>query len=296
MKLPLIVPLICALLASGTHAEQPARLPLWHVAGDSNDVYLLASVHLLRTGDYPLPDAIYRALDDAETVVMELDMDDLDHDDAARLLAELALTREGASLATMLGDETFRRAEMLAAAVDLSLEPLARSEPWYATITLEQLLLARLGFSAQLGIENHLMERALAANKEIRGLETLREQLEILDQLPLTVQRTLFMKTLEDGPHLEDVMNELIDAWHRGDMRTMARTALQDVREEPRLYADLVVRRNRNWAEQIAELLQRTDDYLIVVGALHLVGDDAVPALLEQRGYAVRQLEPSTSF
>ncbi len=31
-------------------------------------------------------------------------------------------------------------------------------------------------------------------------------------------------------------------------------------------------------------------DYLIVVGTLHLVGEDGVPGLLSQRGYKVTQL------
>jgi hypothetical protein len=40
---------------------------------------------------------------------------------------------------------------------------------------------------------------------------------------------------------------------------------------------------------QLADLLDDRDDYLVVVGALHLVGPDSVVELLAKRGYAVVQ-------
>jgi uncharacterized protein YbaP (TraB family) len=36
-------------------------------------------------------------------------------------------------------------------------------------------------------------------------------------------------------------------------------------------------------------MLRDGDDVLIVVGAMHLVGDRGLPALLEQRGYKVER-------
>jgi uncharacterized protein YbaP (TraB family) len=41
---------------------------------------------------------------------------------------------------------------------------------------------------------------------------------------------------------------------------------------------------------KIQELLREKDDYLIIVGALHLVGKEGVPNLLSQRGFDVIQL------
>ena len=40
---------------------------------------------------------------------------------------------------------------------------------------------------------------------------------------------------------------------------------------------------------QLVDLLDDDDDYLVVVGALHLVGRNSVIDLLEQRGYDVVQ-------
>jgi uncharacterized protein YbaP (TraB family) len=62
---------------------------------------------------------------------------------------------------------------------------------------------------------------------------------------------------------------------------------MQDLEE---LHETIVVNRNKNWVEKIQQLLNKKDDYLIIVGALHLVGEEGVPHLLSQRGHDVVQL------
>jgi uncharacterized protein YbaP (TraB family) len=58
----------------------------------------------------------------------------------------------------------------------------------------------------------------------------------------------------------------------------------------------LVSGRNRRWAETISTWLDDERNYLIVVGALHLVGDQGVPALLEKRGFGIHQLSEPASL
>jgi uncharacterized protein YbaP (TraB family) len=65
---------------------------------------------------------------------------------------------------------------------------------------------------------------------------------------------------------------------------------LEDVSGYPELYDTIVVNRNRLWVDTIDELLKQGEDYLVVVGALHLVGEDGVPRLLQQRGVRITQM------
>ena len=58
----------------------------------------------------------------------------------------------------------------------------------------------------------------------------------------------------------------------------------------PGVYESLVVQRNKAWADNISDLLQEEDDYLVIVGALHLVGKDSVISLLARRGHDPKQL------
>src|SRR5690606_1575475 len=67
--------LLLAAAPAGAEAGHP--LTLWRVDGVENRVYLLGSVHLLRPEDHPLPAGIEDAYHDADTLVMEMDVDDV---------------------------------------------------------------------------------------------------------------------------------------------------------------------------------------------------------------------------
>ena len=283
---------VAILLASATlrvaTADHP--LPLWQIDGDSNRVYLLGSVHLLRKQDYPLPSALYAAYDDAEALIMELDMDDLDPVHMQALVTELGSLPPGGSLADVMGQDLYAEAENMAAKINIPLSMLASVEPWLAAITIEQLMLQRIGFNPQFGVEAHMVGKAAADRKEILGLEELEEQLGLLDGLSLPAQRSLLLQTLNEAGDIEPMMDGLIGAWRNGDTAYLEENMLEEMQAYPELYSAIVVERNRRWVDDILNRLDDEQDYLIIVGALHLVGEDSVPALLATRGYTARQL------
>ena len=267
---------------------------MWMAEGATNRVYLLGSVHLLRKQDHPLPDVIDTAYDDAETLFMELDMDDLDPLAMQATVNRLGLLGEDESLESVLGEDLYAEAESIAADLDIPLTMLERTEPWYAAITVEQLALSRIGFNPLYGVEMHLLQKAARDGKPIHGFESVDEQLAFLDGLSIEAQRELLMQTLAESKGIGEIMDELIAAWRTGDIAYMENTLLTDVANYPELYETIVADRNRSWVDTIDKLLDESDDYLIIVGALHLVGDDGVPTLLQRRGYTVTQMQNDT--
>jgi len=290
------VPALVLLLASSPAfaAENGHPLSMWQIDGASNSIYLLGSIHMLREKDHPIPSAIYDAYAQAEALIMEIDMDDIDPVAEQALATELGLIQDGRALRDLMGPELYAQAESLAQELQIPLKLLEKSEPWYAAINVEMMMLMRIGFNPMQGIEFHLSEYAKRDNKEIFGLETTRQQLEFLDGLSLESQRDLLIQTLSESMELTEVMDELVDAWRYGDIEFLEKSLLVDMQEIDELHQTIVVNRNRNWVVKIQELLREKDDYLIIVGALHLVGKEGVPNLLSQRGHKVTQLRQPT--
>jgi len=283
---------VCLIVLPGLAVPQDAGHPIsmWQIEGSSNRIYLLGSVHVLREQDHPIPTAIDDAYQDAEILIMEVDIDDLDPIEMAGLVSELGIIGDGGSLQEVMGPALYGEAADYASQLNIPIEMLGETEPWLAAITVEQMMLLRIGFNPQYGIEFHLSAMAGKDEKEILGFETAREQLEFLDGLSLPAQRSLLIQTLRESLSIEEDINLLISAWRHGDIGFFEETLLAEMRKFPELYKTLVVDRNRAWVEKIRKLTTEKNDYLVVVGALHLVGEDGVPALLSKHGISANQL------
>jgi hypothetical protein len=271
-------------LARGKHV-------LWTVQGEQNAVYLLGSIHVLREGDAALSAVAERAYGDAERLVMEVDLDDPGETDPLAMLEvtqRLGLLPEGQSLRGILGSD-YESLNRRAQQAGLDLAPLDRFAPWLVATTLLQIELARRGFSAELGLEQVLARRAAADDKPIQGLETTAQQLELLAGMPMAMQKHFLAMTLDESAKFDQEIGELVRAWKTGDTEALAGLLSDEFDEFPDLYRRLTVDRNRAWVGRLSDLLDDRDDYLVVVGALHLVGDDSVVDLLEQQGYEVVQ-------
>ena len=200
------------LLFACLSAIADSRTTLWQVEGKSNRIYLLGSIHLLRASDYPLPPAIESAYADADTLVMELDMDDMDPLAMQGLVMELGMLPPGTSLEDALGPTHYQRAASMAAEIQVPITMMGTMKPWLAAMTVEVLIMSRLGFDPNQGVEMHLMRKAGTDGKEIRGFESERDQLEILDGLSSAAQRDMLLSTLEEGGKLADLLDDLIVA------------------------------------------------------------------------------------
>lgn len=288
---------LATLLATAALAVAPApteaaeRSVVWSVRGEHNTVYLFGSIHVLRPGDVGLPRAAQAAYDDAEQLVMEIDMDDPAIADPLAMAAQMqryAQLPAGQSLESVLGaDYATVAAHVQEAGLDIAM--FDGFAPWFVGMLILQLEVAKRGFDPAHGIEQQVTDRAVADRKPILGLETPADQFAVLAGLSLPEQKRFLLMTLEETEFADARLDELLTAWRTGDTATLARVLSEEFDEFPELYRPLTEDRNRAWVEQLAGLLDDRDDYLVVVGALHLVGRNSVVDLLRQRGYRVTQ-------
>jgi hypothetical protein len=287
--------LLLILLAATARADTAAHpVTLWEIQGTNNSIYLLGSIHMLRAKDHPLPTVIERTYEQADILIMEIDMDDLDPVASQIAFVATGVLQDDRTLRDLMGEDLYEQALAAAAAIDIPLDMLDKTEPWYAAMMIEVMMLSRIGFDPTKGVEMHLLEKAIADGKPVEGLETLAEQIGFLDGLSLAAQREMLLTALVEGAELGELMEEMIHAWRHGDIDYLESSLLESFAGHRELNKVLVTDRNQRWARHINTLLADNDDYLIIVGALHLVGDEGVPNLLAREGFKIRQLsEPA---
>lgn len=273
------------LVAAEVHAAE-AHAILWSVRGEHNTVYLAGSMHFLPAAE-ELPPAMLAAYRDAEQLVMELDMDDLSPAEVQLVTLQQGMLPADESLEEQLGTDAFARVDAEAQELGLDTTVLQRMRPWLAALTLTQLQLSKLGWSSEAGVEQRFVRLAAVDRKEIVGLESLPEQVELLASLSSELQRQFILYSVDDADALPREVEQLTRAWREGDDKELQALFEDGFRKYPKLYKPLTVVRNRAWMNTIEPLLKQRDDYLIVVGAAHLVGRDSVVDLLRRRGFTV---------
>ena len=267
-----------------------SKATLWKVQGDHNRVYLLGSIHVLSKQAYPLKPALERAFDDANQLIFEIDLNHFTPKNLKEEFSRTAYYPSGQSLSKKLTPQTIELLNNLLPLYGLSLKKVERLKPWFLAEALSSLTLEMAGFSDQLGIDLYFYHKAKAAGKPVLGLETIRDQAEIFDRFNDEQNEQYLLGTLSELPAYAEMIRQLVDAWKNGDVRLLDRLLNQDKRAEPTAHDALFSRRNSKWLPEIERFAHGNGNYLIIVGAGHLVGDDGVVGQLRRAGFSVQQL------
>ncbi len=279
----LLASVAVASLAAGSARAEPA---LWEVTGGESTVWLFGSVHLLPEGGFTVGDELAEALGEAERLCLEIDTGAEDEAATSAVTLARAVDPEGRDLFELLGSDADDVRDA-AEEAGVPLEALAMFEPWFAGLTVSVLALQAHGYDVQHGVEQIIQAEARDAGLPSCGLETLDGQLGLLDGLPDTLQKEILMQAIEEAGSIESLIEPMLDAWRRGDEAGLERSLEEDFEGYAELAEVLIYRRNERWAGQVSKMLEDDEDVLVVVGAMHLVGDRGLPALLAERGYRV---------
>ncbi len=268
-----------------------AQSPVWAVHGARNTVYLAESVHLLKAREAGLPPQFDRAYAAAKIIVMEVD---LSHIDAAQMSSWMRAhgTLNGTTLEQVVGERVYRRAATEAQRLGLPLDSMQKLQPWAVSLALGDLEYLKLGYDPEWGVERQIERRAAQDRKQIRGLETLDEELGELVALKTAEQSRFLDLTVEDLRDAESDTDELLTAWRAGDTRKLASLLSSEYQRFPELYRALIGKRNSRWFPRIETYLGDTRDYLVLVGALHVIGRGGLLDLARRAGLSVTPVKP----
>ena len=283
--------------ACATAAAAPPVPLLWKASSGDHTVYLLGSFHMLKPTDYPLSRDVDGAVADAETVLFEISPGEMNSPALAANMMRAGLRTDGTTLDEQIGPELAAKLEAWAAAqpggTAMTAAVMQRFEPWFAGLTVSIMQMTAMGLDPSLGLDRHFMAVAKEQGKPVAGLETAAQQIALFDGMDPEEQVQMLADALDDAAAGTDRLEALHADWRAGDVDALWDGMAADMRREfPELYRRINVERNEAWLPKLAARLDAPgdDDTLVVVGALHLLGDDGVVAGLRERGYAVERI------
>lgn len=293
----LILPLLLLVQACGSFPSMAAwdgpkqgTPALWHVRGPEGEAWLFGGIHALPADIKWISPRMKKAMDASDRLVLEV-VGLEDSAEITRIFQQMGNSPDQPSLAERLPPDLRDAGEKLRAKGRLNPSRFETLESWAAAITLAGAATADLDMVREAGVERVLAKRYRKRDKAVIGLETPARQFTYFDQLPEDDQRAMLVSVIADADNAPSAYRDMVTGWLTGDVGRLEKAANSGLLQRPQIREQILVRRNRDWSDQIADMLKLGARPFVAVGAAHLAGPDSVQALLEARGYTVTRLQ-----
>lgn len=263
---------------------------VWKISKGSNQLFLGGTIHLLSKQDYPLPLEFELAYQQSQLLVFEIEPDLVNSSVAQQKFLEYALYTDGTTLSDVLDKPTYQSLNDYFDTRGLSIDGFKTMKPGMLSVVLTVLELQRLGLAGQ-GVDEFFSEKSKKDNKEQLALETIDDQFRALTSLAAGNENDVIRYSIDEAKRISSVMQKIKSAWRKGDKQALINVTLKPwLNRFPSLYDALLVQRNNRWLPQIESLLTTVEVEYVLVGALHLVGDDGLLTLLHDKGYKIERV------
>lgn len=275
---------------------------MWLVTSpEGNTMVCLGSMHALTEKDYPLPEEITDAFNNADVLAVECDITGKNN-----LVEQLALLRSATlrgddEAANHMSEEAYEILSERLAEFNISIEALKKYKPWFLQNTYESLIQMNSGLNAELGIDFWLLEQAHNSGKEIYEVEDYDFQMNLLTNMSDETYDLMF-RALEGETKKSQILalKNMYEVWRTGNFEKFESMAIdvdygdmtdKDIKIYERYNEEMITDRNRTMADAVKKLLGEGKNVFFAVGAAHYAGDKGILNLLETDGYTCERIE-----
>lgn len=277
----------CILSASASFADTT----LFEVTNkQGQSIYLGGTIHLLRPTDFPLPVEYQQAFDQSQMLVLETDLQKAaSQENGQRTLQAMSYTG-GKNLSTELSPEVWKELQDYSAANQVPIGQIMQFKPFMVSVVLIMQHSQKLGLTQ--GVDFYFNQQARTQNKPLDELESFDDVLAFMNKLNDQDPNLTIQSTLRDLKKMDELMVSLTQSWREGELSAIEKEMLLPMKKEfPEIYKLMVVDRNQKWMEKIQAMFATPEKEMILVGSLHLVGNDGLLKQLKDKGYKIKAVE-----
>ena len=275
------------MLSSIAHAQL-----LWEISGNplKEKSYLFGIHHLIPISFLDSIKGIYPAFNSCENVVGEIIMDD---PSIIKNLQQAAIITSGETIKDLLTEEQYTTADsILKDALGVGLNEMRFFKPaMIENIYLLTIYDKYFQIDADFQIDTYFQKVGKKDGKRLFSLETVDEQIKILlDRKPLREQAQSLYEMLTSSEKIINQLEVLNRLYLKQDLEELLEYSNNDSMQTPEDKWILLDQRNIRWAEQLPKQFEKGSNF-IVVGALHLPGENGVINLLKKQGYKIKPVK-----
>lgn len=290
-----VILLLCWLLPpllwpAGAYAQRPLeKTVLWEVSGKGlrSPSYLFGTIHAICAEDLTISEPLKSRLSVSQQLYLELDFDDPSLSPGMQQMMnmqEMMFMQDDTTLESLLSESDYKLVDRyFTDSLGLPLALMKNVKPFFLT----SLMLPSVLDCPPASWETSLTELAKAQGTEVKGLETVEEQLSFFDKIPYKDQAAMLVESLRDAGSSKEEFGNLVALYKQGDIEALQAVVTSQASGLGKYDQLLVTERNKRWVP-LMEKAAREKPTFFAVGAGHLGGTNGMIRLLRKAGYTVK--------
>ncbi len=281
-----IIVFIIFIFASSAVAQSKYPSLLWRVTSKdvSKPSYLYGTMHSFDKRVFRFTDTAEKYIKEVDIFASEIELDFSKLDMFTKLLPYIMFGGD-TTIKTLLDSGRYATLDKyFADSVGLPLAFLAKIKPFYLMALLSQ---GEMTQDSGTFLDSHLSNKAKEFGKEVTGLETVDEQLQAVNGIPLKEQMHMLEEAIDSlyVPSVSDA-DEMTSLYELADLEALY-TFFQKEETSGEFNESLITIRNIRMADRFEDYLKKGQRLFAAVGALHLPGEGGVIELLRAKGFSV---------
>jgi uncharacterized protein len=260
---------------------------MWEVSGKDlkQPSYLYGTIHINCKNRLALSPKRQELFAKTKKLYLELDFDDPQLQNEITKYTQMP---PGKNLRQLITTKEYQKAQkFFSERLKISLDFFTTTKPFILTAIATPTGLKCPTSSWEEALTKVAQQRKI----EVKGLETVKEQFAVFDNISLKQEAAMLMEVINNPDKSQKDFQQLLAAYDREDIPLLEKLSKAD-RRTKKLTKALLDDRNRKWIPQIAKIA-KTQPTFFGFGAAHLVGKQGVIALLRKAGYTVKPISKS---
>lgn len=269
-------------------AKSGGRGFMWEVESNGNTVYLVGSMHIADDSFYPLRSEFEEAFGEADYLGVEIDLSKSADEAQQQLVMDMGMYQDGTTLKDHISGETYAKLGKIMQQSGLQPNALDAFKPWVVESTISSLKAMNAGYEGAAGIDLYFIQKAIERKIPVVELESYESQLSMFNGFSKELQEKNLNAALDNFDVLDDTVNDMADMWKQGDDKALLELT-NSMSGDAEYNKAMLIDRNIGMADKIDGYLKngKKEEYFIVVGSAHYLGEHGIIKLLEDKGYTV---------
>ncbi|WP_339323282.1 TraB/GumN family protein [Paenibacillus sp. FSL W8-0194] len=261
---------------------------MWEVENNGNTVYLVGSIHIADDSFYPLRPEFEEAFAEADYLGVEIDLSKAADEAQQKMVMDMGMYQDGTTLKNHISGETYAKLGKILQQSGMKPDALDAFKPWVVETTISSLKSVKAGYEAAAGIDLYFIQKAIERKIPVVELESYESQLSMFNGFSKELQEKNLNTALDNFDVLDDGVDKMAEMWKTGNDEQLLELT-NSMASEPEYNKAMLIDRNEKMAEKIDGYLKngKKEEYFIVVGAAHYLGEHGIIKLLQDKGYTV---------